>query len=151
MKSRYNINDAKYPESIKPLFKELWEVIEGRSNIIIIDTSNYDPLHIVAVSDINVTLELSSPSTIALICGEVGIFYNVVFDFANHSLYPEYLDKLIFNDTDKMVNTIKKYLGHEINFKAIVNSVNLEDYDEHRDNKGLTRLIQAVSERTNSN
>ena len=151
MKNRYNINDAKYPESIKPLFKKLWEEIEGSRNIIIIDTSNYDPLHIIAVSDINVTLELSSPSTIALICGEVGIFYNVVFDFANHSLYPEYLDKLIFNDTDKMVNAIKKHLRNEINFKAIAKDVNLEDYDEHRDDKGLTRLIQAVRERTNSN
>ncbi|MBT6563742.1 MAG: hypothetical protein HON76_14575 [Candidatus Scalindua sp.] len=151
MKSKYNINDAKYPESIKPLFKKLWEEIEGSRNIIIIDTSNYDPLHIVAVSDINVTLELSSPSTIALICGEVGIFYNVVFDFANHSLYPEYLDKLIFNDTDKMVNAIKKHLRNEINFKAIAKDANLEDYDEHRDNNGLTRLIQAVRERTSSN
>ena len=149
MKSRYNINKAKYPESIKPLFKKLWKEIGGRDNIIILDTSDYDPLHIIAVTDINVTLELSSSSTIALICGEAGVFYNVVFDYAKHPLYPKYYDKLIFDDTSKLIDAIRKHLRQEIDLKSIVEDVDLKGYDEYRDDNGLARFKHIVSEVAN--
>ena len=149
MKSTHNIDSAKYPADIKPLFDKLWGDIKNRGNMLILDTSMYDPLHIIAISDINVTLEMSSPSTIALICGEAGIFYNVIFDYANHSLYPKYFDRVIFNDTGKLVDAIKKHLNGEIDLKSIVEDNDLRGYDECRDSRGLERLRRAVLERTN--
>lgn len=149
MKSRYNINGARYPSDIKSLFDKLWREIGEKSNIIILDTSDYDPLHIIAVSDINVTLELSSPSTIALICGEAGLFYNVVYDYASHSLYPKYFGRLIFDDIDKLVDIIGKHLRREIDLKNLVEDADLRGYDEYRDSEGTRRLTQAVLERIN--
>jgi hypothetical protein len=148
MKSRYNINGARYPDDIKPLFEKLWKEIREIKNIIILDTSMYDPLHVIAISDINITLELTTPSTVALICGEAGYFYNVIYDYTSHPLYPKYFGRLIFNDTERLVDTIRRHLKKEIDLKNVVEDGDLKGYDEYRDNNGLTRFRQAIRELT---
>ena len=149
MKSTHNIYDAKYPDEMRPLFDQLWGEIKKRDNMLILDTSMYDPLHIITVSDVNVTLELSSPSTIALICGEAGIFYNVIFDYAHHSLYPKYLDRVIFDKMSRLVEAVKSHLRGEIDLRKVVDNIDLKGYDEYRDSHGIERLRQAVLERMN--
>ncbi|MFH2058483.1 MAG: hypothetical protein ABIJ59_06255 [Pseudomonadota bacterium] len=147
MKSTFNIDGAIFPDEYKKEFEQIWQLIFKKENMHILDTNMYDPLHIISISEVNVTLELSSPSTIALICGEAGIFYNVVFDYANHSLYPEYFNKLIFDDINELVRTINRHLVGEIDLKTIVNKDHLKGYDEFLDSDGLNRLRQAILER----
>lgn len=148
MKNKHNVNGAVYPNEMKPLFQKLWNNIKEKSNIIILDTSMYDPLHVIAITDINVTLELTTPSTVALICGEAGIFYNVVYDYTSHPLYPKYFGRLIFNDTERLIDAIKRHLKKEINLKNIVENGDLKGYDEYREDNGLNRFRQAIREIT---
>lgn len=144
MKSRINIDGAIYPEGVKIKFKELWQIIQQRGNIVIVDTAEYDPLHILAISDINVSFEFGTPSLMALICGKPGIFYNVLFNYSFFSFYPKYFNKIIFDNVGHLVEAVKKHLNKEIDLATTVESKDLEGFDAYQDEKGLLRYRETL-------
>ena len=146
MKSKLNVNGARYPESIRKKFENLWAIIKDRNNIHIFDTAEFDPLEMVAISEVNVTIELGSPSTIALILGEAGLFYNKLYDYSEHILYPKYFNKVIFDDEDKLLYVIKKHLEGEIDLKSSVEKKDLEGYDHSVTTNGLSLFRKTINQ-----
>jgi hypothetical protein len=144
MKSFFNVKEANFPLEIRKAFDQQWKEIINRDNIYLLEKEEWDPLQVIAISDVNVTLDISSPSTIALICGRLGLFYNTVEDYVHHPLYPKYRDILIFNDIEKLLNRISQYIFNGVKANNLIDDKDLECFDTYRDDKGLERFRRVV-------
>jgi hypothetical protein len=140
MKNHHNENLAIYPPGLREDFRAVWHEIQSRGNMTISVTMEWDPLEMIAASDINVTLELSTPSTIALLCGKPGLFFNTVEQYVYHPLFPKYKGRLIFDDADALVDAIKRCLDGSEGGGALVEPGDLDGYNAGADDAGLERF-----------
>jgi hypothetical protein len=140
MKNRHNENLAIYPSALREGFQKVWQEIRSRPNMTSSVTLDWDPLQMIAVSDANVSLELSTPSTIALLCGKAGFFFNTVEEYVYHPLFPKYKGRLIFDDTDALVEAIKRSLDRGDNGTPLVEPGDLDGYNAGGDEAGLERF-----------
>jgi hypothetical protein len=148
MKNRHNENLAIYPSALREGFQKVWQEIRSRPNMTSSVTLDWDPLQMIAVSDANASLELSTPSTIALLCGKAGFFFNTVEEYVYHPLFPKYKGQLIFDDMDALVEAIKRYLDRGDNGTPLVEPGDLDGYNAGGDEAGLERFRIETLKRT---
>jgi hypothetical protein len=144
MKERHNENLAIYPPEVREGFRAIWSAITSRPNVRVSVTTEWDPLQMIAASDADVTLELSTPSTIALLCGKPGFFFNTVEEYVYHPLFSKYKRRPIFDNAEALVQEIRCYLDGGDRAAPLVEAGDLDGYNAGGDDGGLERFRAEV-------
>jgi hypothetical protein len=145
MKNRHNENLNIYPKTLRADFDALWQQLKSKSNIRLVTTLDWDPVEMIAASDVNVTLEVTTPSTLALLCGKAGFFLNTLEKQIVHPLMPHYMGKLIFRDAASIVEAINAFLAGPRDVKNLMEIDELDGYNECSNEGGLARFRAEIA------
>lgn len=147
MKLYRNENPDIYPPEIRDEFRALWAEVEQRKNVTSADNFDWDPAEMIAASDANVTLEVSTPSTIALLCGKAGFFFSRQEDHVYHPLFPRYKGSLIFSEPEALVAAIDRFLAGGADGVNLVGESDLAGFGGRFDGAALNRFRQEALRR----
>lgn len=97
---------------------------------------------LIALTDIVITMGLTSPTTIALVLHKEAVYY----DRTGNNQHPmtKYKNSVVFDDKDRLIEHIKRILEKKKSVFDNIDTELLNSYDPFRDSKALDRLIEAV-------
>ena len=98
---------------------------------------------VIAISDINITMGMCSPSTIALICGKIGLYYDTTGN-DQHPFARQFRDKVVFDSKRGLLLAVSKIIDQGYDPLDEIEPGLLKDYDHFRDDKGLERFREAL-------
>jgi len=98
---------------------------------------------VIAISDINITIGMCSPSTIALLNGKIGLYYDTTGN-NHHPFANKYKNKLVFDNKTALFPTVDRIFYEDYNPLSEIDEELLRDYDHFRDNMGIQRFIEAL-------
>jgi hypothetical protein len=142
--SRRHVISMFLEEGTKREYLKTMDLLEktGRLTYVDPDTNQAEPL--MAVSEAVITMGLASASTIAILGGKEGLFY----DTTGNDFHPfaRYKGKVVFDDSRELISFLRKVLdGKETVFNYIDRDL-LDMYDPFRDGCARERLIEALHE-----
>ncbi|MEI6632171.1 MAG: hypothetical protein WCL25_06130, partial [bacterium] len=86
-----------------------------------------------------------SPSTIALLCGKVGLYYDTTGS-DHHPFAQQYRNIVTFDSKRNLFLAVSKILDEGYNPLDEIEPGLLKNYDHFRDDKGLQRFREALLE-----
>ncbi len=105
--------------------------------------SEFAVTEVIAISDINITMGMGSPSTIALLCGKIGLYYDTTgSDY--HPFTRRYRKKLVFDNKGDLFSVVRNITDGAYNPLPEIDEELLRGFDQFRDDKGLERFKQAL-------
>jgi hypothetical protein len=130
-------------EKGKETFKNIKQrCLETKRIFFIEDPRQVVPTEIFAISDINITMGMGSPSNIALLCGKTGLYYETTGN-DQHPFTEKYKNKLVFDNKPDLFSAVNKILDGVYNPLIEIEEL-LKEYDSFRDEKGLVRFREAL-------
>lgn len=141
-----NLFDPKrFPKHLQNTFENISKHINDSPILISDRKSALDPLDCIAISDINISIELMTPSTLALLCNKVGLFYNVINnELITHCLFPKYMNTIIFDDTKKLMIKIKQCLNQKLTADTLIDMKDLEPYNALPEGSATERFCREL-------
>jgi len=100
---------------------------------------------VIAVADLNITMGMGSPSSIALLCGKIGLYYDTTGD-EYHPFAQRYRNKVVFDNKRDLFSAVNKIIEGGYNPLNEIDEELLRDYDQFRDDRGLERFRDALLE-----
>ena len=100
---------------------------------------------VIAISDVNITMGMTSPSTIALLCGKIGLYYDITGNIS-HPFAQKYSNKVVFDNKRDLFSAVNKIIDGGYSPLDEIDEELLRDYDHFGDDRGLERLRKALSE-----
>jgi len=98
---------------------------------------------VIAISDINITMGMGSPSTIALLCGKIGLYYDTTgSDY--HPFTQKYINKLVYDNKRDLFSAVNRIINGTYNPLSEIDEELLRDYDQFRDERGLERFRETL-------
>jgi hypothetical protein len=128
-------------------YKKIREELFSFNNFIYLDPRKYCVEEAIAISDVCITLAASSPSTIALICGKNGLYFDDSGN-KNHPFAKKYENIIVFDDKNLLFKQIYNILDGKINCKDIVSEKDIREFDAFPDDRALERLRDNIYELT---
>lgn len=102
-----------------------------------------DLMDTIAISDIVVNMGMSSPATIAILCGRIGLYLNITSN-VEHPFAKDYKDIITFDNYKDLLMEIDNIFDNGHNPVSLIEPDLLKEYDRFRDSKGLDRFRMAV-------
>lgn len=100
---------------------------------------------VIALSTLNITLGVCTPSTLALLHGKAGIYYDTTGN-EGHPFARLYKGKLVFDRIPPLLETVDRVLdeGYQL-FREVAPDL-MEQFDRFRDGRGLERFASFLWE-----
>jgi len=120
-------------------YKKIWEELIKHDNFIFLNPLQHGIEQTIAISDICVSMAMNSSSTIALICGKDGLY----FDNTGNTCHPfakKYKDIIVFEEENLLLQQICNILDGRFSCKDFVTEKEIRKYDAFSDDKALERL-----------
>lgn len=131
----------------QPKFRALFSSLMRYDNFIPLDPYNWSAEDVVAISDVCISQGLTTPATIALICGK-NAFY---FDNTGNNYHPlaqKYKDIIVFDDSELICRQIDYVLNGEFSCSQVISKQDLRAYDAFSDDNAFERLRNNLYELT---
>jgi hypothetical protein len=112
--------------------------LKNRGNVFVLDPLKWSFIEAIGVADLVISLSMSSSSTIAIICGIEGLYYNPAQ--YRHPFVELFKDSIVFNDIDKLLDTASRILRREESACDRIPGALLRDFDVYEDNRGINEL-----------
>ncbi|HAH05420.1 MAG TPA: hypothetical protein DCM05_02665 [Elusimicrobia bacterium] len=120
-------------------YRERWDALRTLPNFKDVSGSVRDPEALIAVSDVVVTLAMTSPSTIALLCGVDALYYD---DSGNRQhpfcRLPE--KRLVLDAPQALADRVAEILQGRARPTQLLSESDLRPLDAHRDAGALERI-----------
>ena len=137
-------NIAHYLNKGKEIFNNIKEKCLGSGRFYFIDNPREVAVtEVIAISDINITMGMGSPSSIALLCGKIGLYYDTTGN-DYHPFAQKYRNKVVFDNKRDLFSAVNKIIDGGYNPLNEIEEALLEDYDRFRDEMGLVRFREAL-------
>jgi hypothetical protein len=144
-KMRDEIKLSMMSDKGKETFRKIKQrCLESGRHYFIEDPVPVAPTEVIAISDVNISMDMSSPANIALLCGKIGLYYDTTGN-DQHPLAKKYRNKIVFNDKQELFPAVNKILNGAYNplDEDGIEEL-LKDYDYSRDEMGLVRFREAL-------
>ena len=130
-------------------YRKLWKGLLGFDNFIYVNPMQWSIEEVIAVSDVVVSMGMNSPSTIALICGRNGLYFdstgNRYHPFARH-----YKNAIVFDDKELLFKKIRDILNGKFSCNNLISEQEIRKYDTFDDDKAQDRLRIHLKELTSN-
>lgn len=135
---RINAHENLSPE-IKKRFLDVRQQLMNLGNVKIIeDVKRWPFIEILGVTDIAVSQGMTSSSTIAIVSGIEGLYFEQTGFINPFSRFLK--NKIVFDDTDELITKIRKILYQSESVFDVIPSDLLKEFDAFDDDCGLDRL-----------
>lgn len=128
-------------------YTKLWKEIKSCENFNYLNPLNWNIEEAIAVADVCIAMGMTSPSTIALICGKNALYFdntgNVYHPFAK-----KYKNSIVFEDKNLLFQQIADILNGSFSCKDVISEGEIREYDAFDDDKALERLRDNLYELT---
>lgn len=94
---------------------------------------------VIAISDLNITMGMGSPSTIALLCGKVGLYYETTGNDC-HPFAKKYKNRVVFENKKNLFSAVDMIINEGHNPLNEIDEELLRSYDQFRDEMGVERF-----------
>jgi hypothetical protein len=124
------------------LFQEKCEM-DKIANLHILPNYDWQAIEVIAVSNICISMGMTSPSTIANICGVIGLY----FDQTENMQHPfrKYRESLVFDKADKLFSAIENHIKSNKKVAGLISEEDLEQFDSYRDHDALERMVAYIA------
>lgn len=126
-------------------YKKIKEELFSFDNFNYLDPLKWSIEEAIAISDVCVSMGMSSPSTIALICGQNALFFD---DTGNiyHPFAKKYKNLIVFEDKELLYKQIDNILNGRFNCKDAISEKEMREYNAFPDDKALKRVRYSLCE-----
>ena len=135
-----------YEDVLNNNIKTIFNHLSNMDNVYILDNYQWDVLEVIAISDVCVSMEMTSPSTIAIILRKPGLYY----DNIGNKLHPfsnKYKDKIVFDDKDKLFSKIVDFTMDKDSFDNLISEEDVKAYDEFQDGYEFERFCKILHQK----
>jgi len=99
---------------------------------------------VIAVSTLNITMGVCTPSTLALLHGKAGIYYDTTGN-EGHPFARLYRGKLVFDSVPPLLKIVDRVIDEGYDPLGEIDSGLLAEFDSFRDGGGRERFIEALA------
>ena len=128
-------------------YKKVREELFGFSNFFYLDPLKYSIEEAIAISDICITMATTSPSTIALICGKEGLYFDNTGN-KNHPFAKKYENIIVFEDKNLLFEQIYNILDGKFRCRDVISEKEIREFDAFADDGALERLRDNIYQLT---
>ena len=123
------------------ILSNLFCELGSESKLIIVDPlMNYSIEKIIALSDFNIVFGSYSPAVFSWLSSKPAIVYDMSGN-KNNPIQKKYLNSLVFETLDEMIDGVKKVLNSGDYSKLIADESDSKSYDFYRDDKAIERTV----------
>jgi len=120
-------------------FKRTWDELQSCDNFIWLNPFEWSLEQAVAISDVCVSMGMSTPSTVALICNKNGLYYDTT-DNVYHPFARKYKNSIVFEDENLLFKQIEDILEGRFSCRDVISEEEIRGYDAFDDDNALIRL-----------
>jgi spore coat polysaccharide biosynthesis protein SpsF len=142
MKPKVFYRFKRLSENIKNKFISILDKLKSLNNVYILDSDKWSFIEAIGVSDVVVSQGMTSSSTIALICGIEGIYFNQAH--YKHPFVTQFSGKIVFDKFNDLKFEILELVNEKKSVFDIIGINILREYDAFSDNNGLERLREVL-------
>lgn len=128
-------------------YRKIRDELFSLNNFIYLDPFKYSIEEAIAISDICVTMATTSPSTIALICGKDGLYFDNTGN-KNHPFAKKYENILVFEDKDLLFERISNILEGKFHCRDVISEKEIREFDAFTDDRAVERLRDGIYQLT---
>jgi polysaccharide biosynthesis PFTS motif protein len=116
-------------------------------NFIYLSPSKCGVEEAIAISDVCITMGMTTPSIIALICGSNGLYFDTT-ENGYHPFARKYRDKIVFSDKELLFKQINNILSGKLSCSDVIGEKEIRMYDAFPDDNALERWRENLHELT---
>lgn len=116
--------------------------LDGYGNFTNLDASEWFAEEAIAVSDVCITMGMTTTSTIALICGKDALYFDKVNNY--HPFAKKYRGSIVFDDKHSLFDQIDNITGSRFRCGDILDQDLLRQYDAYQDDSALPRIKERL-------
>jgi len=131
-------------------YKEIWDGLIGCGNFYYLNPLEWSVAEAIAISDVCITMAMTTPSTVALICGKDALYFDNTGNIY-HPFAKKYSDVIVFEDKDLLFKQISNILDGKFNCRDAISEREIRKYDAFADDNALERLRENLYGLTLSN
>ncbi len=124
----------------------IWDGLKECENFIYLDPWEWSIESVIAISNVCVNMGITSPSTIALICGKNALYYDSTGNSEEHILFRKHAGTIVFDNKEDLFRQIDNILEGRFNCLDVFSKKELREYDIFDDDKALERLNTYLSD-----
>ena len=128
-------------------YKMIRKKINSCDNFNYLDPLSWSIEEAIAMSDVCVSIGMSSASTIALLCGANALYFEDAGNI-HHPFAKKYKNVLVFEDKELLFEQIGNILNGKFNCRDVMNEREIREYDAFDDDSALERLKDNLFELT---
>lgn len=126
-------------------YNKMCERLKERKNFTYLKPLEWSVDEAIAMADVCVTMGMTSPSTIALICGKEGLYFDATGNIY-HPFAENHRGSLVFDDEELLFNRVDDILAGRVSCKTVVDKAEIRAYDAFDDDNALERLRSGLYE-----
>ena len=126
-------------------YEKMLEELAQCGNFICLDPSEWSIEEAIAVSDVNINLGMTSPATIALICGKDALYYERTGN-REHPFANKYMGQVVFDDRRILFQQIDNILKGKFHCLDVITQEDIREYDAYGDSNAIERLAAYLKE-----
>lgn len=109
-------------------FLQLWRSLQECSNFHVLDFVRFDVVRTIVISDVVVTMGITSPSTVALLCGKDALYFDTTGN--NFNIFEkQYKNKITFENQELLLNQIQNLLNEKVRCQDLISRQDIEKFD----------------------
>lgn len=128
-------------------YKKTWEQIVSFDNFTCLDPLKWNVEDVIAMSDVCVTMGMTTPSTVALICRENALYFDNTGN-CYHPFIKKYKNVIAFDNKVSLFRQIDNILNERFTCKDIISEREIREYDAFSDSDALERFRNNMYELT---
>ena len=130
--------EKSFAECLGEYKKEMMEIL-NLDNFFYLDPFKWDIERPLAICDVCISMGMNSPSTIAIICGKNGLYYDDTGNF-EHPFAKKYQNVIVFSDQELLFKQIDNILDGKFSCQKAIPISEIREYDAYDDDHALDRL-----------
>ena len=138
LKPKVPIQTHSFSDGCREKLDKIIAQLNNLNNVYILNPKDWSYVKVIGISDIVVTQGMTSSSTIAIISGVEGLYFDQVH--YNHPFSKIFKDKLVFDDPDKLIEMTHKIILGEVSPLKDIPYYLLREYDECPDDRSIELL-----------
>lgn len=140
---KYLVDSLGLNESLKKRSIEIIDFLSKTGNFYVLGYPEWSFIELIGIADVVVTHGMTSSSTIAIISGIEGIYFDRIG--WHHPFARLFKDKIVFSDSDRLVEMTEKIItGKDSVFKIIPENL-LQEFNNDRDGSSIDLVREFFS------
>ena len=124
-------------------YKKIRNELFSFANFIYLNPLKWKIEDIIAISDVCVSMGMNSPSTIAILCGKNGLYFDNTGNIY-HPFSKKYKNLIAFEDKDRLLKQIDNILNARFDCRDVISEREIKEYDNNSDDNALERLRESL-------